>query len=118
MHTIDEFLGLLKAYNSKAIPLYDIVPIFLQVDDFHNFMHYISDEDIRLKDESYASMQDAEVAKFSPQLKPEFMNKQIKLHFLVVSHNNTRHFAACGRSDSQQVSRVCGGRYEGVSEAL
>lgn len=64
MHTIDEFLGLLKAYNSRAIPLDGIVPIFLQVDDFHNFMHYISDEDIRLKDEIYASMQAAELAKF------------------------------------------------------
>ena len=64
MDDIDIFLSQLKRYQSGDCPLSEVRSSFEGLDRFHNFWHFIADEDIREKDPEYSRMQNNELEKF------------------------------------------------------
>ena len=82
MDMIQEFIKLLKAYQSNRATIDDIVPVFEQLDDFHHFWHYISDADIRSKNSDYAKMQNEQLDKFIAALEVGDYSKANEIAFL------------------------------------
>ena len=82
MEKIIEFLNLLKALQANIVTLDEIEIFFRKIDNFHNFWHYISDEDIRAKDSEYAKMQSIELTKFISALEAGDYNKAKNITFV------------------------------------
>ena len=85
MKHIEEFVALLKAYQDNRTSLDEIVPVFEKLSSFHDFWHYISDDDIRAKDGEYAKMQDDELAKFIAAVEAGDYERANRITFLGVS---------------------------------
>lgn len=64
MDSIEIFLEYLKKYSYGACSLEEVQRHFENLDNFHDFWHYISDQDIRAKDTQYAVMQNKELELF------------------------------------------------------
>ncbi|TBX21428.1 hypothetical protein TK45_12855 [Bowmanella sp. JS7-9] len=82
MDKIIQFVKLLKAYQNKQIGLEEVVPKFKELDNFHDFWHYISDDDIRAKDQDYAAMQNKELDKFIAAIESGNYEQANKITFL------------------------------------
>ena len=64
MDDIKNFLSQLKKYESGDCSLGEVRLSFESLDRFHDFWHFIADEDIREKDPEYSKMQNNELKKF------------------------------------------------------
>ena len=61
MNEIEIFLKYLNKYRSGDCSLEEVQYYFEELDNFHIFWHYISDQDIREKDAEYEKMQNKEL---------------------------------------------------------
>ena len=64
MNDIESFLSQLKKYQSGKCSLAEVRSSFEDLDRFHDFWHFIADEDVREKDPEYSKMQNTELTKF------------------------------------------------------
>ena len=82
MKEIEIFLKYLKRYLSGSCSLEEVQAQFEKLDNFHDFWHYISDEDIRAKDIKYAQMQNKELELFVKAIENKDYAKANNITFL------------------------------------
>ena len=82
MNEIEIFLKYLKQYLSGSCSLEGVQDHFEKLDNFHDFWHYISDEDIRAKDAEYAKMQNKELELFVKAIENKDYEKANNITFL------------------------------------
>ena len=82
MKDIDTFLKYLKQYLSGDSSIEEVQKHFENLDNFHDFWHYLSDEDIRSKDAEYAKMQNKELDLFIKAIEAKDYAKANKITFL------------------------------------
>lgn len=82
MNEIEIFLKYLKQYLSGVCSIEEVRFHFENLDNFHDFWHYISDEDIRAQDTDYAEMQNKELALFIKALENKDYTKANSITFL------------------------------------
>lgn len=82
MNEIEIFLKYLKQYVSGGCSLEEVQSHFESLDNFHDFWHYISDEDIREKDSKYAEMQNKELELFMKAIENRDYAKANNITFL------------------------------------
>jgi hypothetical protein len=82
MDAIEIFLQNLKLYAAGACSLMKVQSTFENLDNFHDFWHYISDEDIRAKDAKYAEMQNKELEHFITAIENKDYAKANNITFL------------------------------------
>ena len=82
MDAIELFLHNLKQYTAGTCTLDEVQSTFENLDNFHDFWHYISDEDIRAKDAEYAEMQNKELERFINAIENKNYAKANDISFL------------------------------------
>lgn len=88
MSEINTFLNYLKKFKSGECTLQIVEEHFINLDDFHHFWHYISDEYIRSKDNEYSTMQNKELNIFIKALENQEYDKARKVSFLGESNKS------------------------------
>ena len=88
MANTKELTSSLRLFEAGKATLNDVRRVFETLDNFHDFSHYLSDEDIRLQDPEYREMQEAELDKFLEALEAGDDKKANGITFL--SNTGTR----------------------------
>ena len=82
MNGIANFLCQLIKYESGRSSLDEVRLSFEGLDLFHNFWHFIADEDIREKDPEYSKMQNTELTKFITAIENKEYDKAQNITFI------------------------------------